>query len=115
MKFMLLLYADSKWLVSEDLLGLVNRHVDYFKSLGGKVAEGGILNSPDRGLVLERTRTGERHLPAPVYDGPLVLGGYYVVDVEDLAEAEAVAMGLPMVEKVTIEIRAMMGHVQGPI
>lgn len=114
MKIMLLLYADPKWLVSDDLLGLVNRHVDYFKSLGGKVAEGGILNSPDRGLVLERTRTEERHLPAPVYDGPL-LGGYYVVDVEDLAEAEAVAKGIPMVEKVTIEIRPMMGHVQGPI
>lgn len=115
MKIMLLLYADPKWLVSDDLLGLVNRHVDYFKGLGGKVAAGGILNSPDRGLVLERTRTSAKQRPAPVYDGPLVLGGYYVVDVEDLAEAEAIAKGIPMVEKVTIEIRPMMGHVQGGI
>lgn len=115
MKFMLMLYADSKWLVSDDLIELVNRHVGYFKSLGDKVAAGGILSSADKGMVLERSRTTERRLPAPVYDGALVMGGYYVVDVEDLAEAESIARGLPMVEQVFIEIRPMMGHVQGAL
>lgn len=113
MKVMLLLHGEGHWLSSDKLIDLVKRHVDFFEGLSDKVVCGGILSAPERGYVLERRASGEKLLPAPVHDGPLVFGGYYVLEVESLEAAEAIARALPMVERLVIELRPMMGHVLG--
>jgi hypothetical protein len=109
MKYMLLIYgAESCWTEDE-------RKECMIESMGicDQLAEQGkfIASSPLYSVTTAtslRIRDGKRQIT----DGPFAetteqLGGYYVVDVENLDEAIAIASRLPPAKKGTIEIRPL--------
>lgn len=109
MKYMLLIYgAETCWNEQE-------RRECMIKSMGvcdelaaeGKFIAASPLHSVTTATCL-RVRDGKRQIT----DGPFAetteqLGGYYIIDVENLDEALAVAERLPPVSKGTVEIRPL--------
>jgi hypothetical protein len=109
MKYMLLIYgAESCW--SED-----ERRACMLESMGicdelaaaGKYIASAPLYSVSTATSL-RIRNGKRQIT----DGPFAktteqLGGYYIIDVENLDEAIVVASRLPPAKKGTVEIRPL--------
>lgn len=109
MKYMLLIYgAESCWTEDE-------RRDCMIKSMGvcdqlaaeGKFIASSPLYSVSTATCL-RIRDGKRQIT----DGPFAetteqLGGYYIIDVENLDEALAVAARIPPATKGTVEIRPL--------
>jgi hypothetical protein len=107
MKYMLLIYG------SEDCWTEAEREECMIESMGicdeldiaGKYIASAPLHSVMTATSL-RIRDGKRL----VTDGPFAetieqLGGYYIIDVDDLDEAIAIASRLPPAKKGTVEIR----------
>ncbi len=107
MKYMLLIYGDeNRWTEDE-------RQQCMTESMGicEELAQQGkwIASSPLHPVTTAtsvRIREGRRQIT----DGPFAetteqLGGYYIVDVENLDEAIAIAARLPPAKKGTVEIR----------
>lgn len=110
MKYMLLIYgAEESWTDDE-------REACMIESMGicrELEAEGKwIASSPLHSITTStsvRVRDGKRQLT----DGPFAetteqLGGYYIIDVDDLDEAIAIAARIPPAKKGTVEIRPLM-------
>jgi hypothetical protein len=109
MKYMLLIYgAESSWTESE-------RHSCMIESMGickeleaeGKWIASSPLHSVETATSV-RVRDGKRQIT----DGPFAetaeqLGGYYIIDVENLDEAIAIAARIPPSKKGTVEIRPL--------
>jgi hypothetical protein len=110
MKYMLLIYsAEASWTDTE-------RHKCMVESMGickeleaeGKWIAASPLHSVETATSV-RVRDGERQIT----DGPFAetaeqLGGYYIIDVENLDEAVAIAARIPPSKKGTVEIRPLM-------
>lgn len=110
MKYMLLIYsAESSWTDTE-------RHKCMVESMGickeleaeGKWIAASPLHSVETATSV-RVRDGVRQIT----DGPFAetaeqLGGYYIIDVENLDEAVAIAARIPPSKKGTVEIRPLM-------
>lgn len=110
MKYMLLIYgAEESWTDDERTACMV-------ESMGicqELEAEGKwIASSPLHSIKTStsvRIRDGKRQIT----DGPFAetteqLGGYYIIDVNDLDEAIAIAARIPPAKKGTVEIRPLM-------
>lgn len=109
MKYMLLIYgAESAWTEEErrdcmlESMGIC----DELEAAGKFIASSPLQSVSTATSV--RVRNGRRQ----VTDGPFAetaeqLGGYYVIDVDDLDEAIAIASRLPPAKKGTVEIRPL--------
>lgn len=109
MKYMLLIYgAESCWTEAERRECMVEsmRICDELEAEGKWIA-----SLPLHSVTMAtsvRVRNGKRQ----VTDGPFAetteqLGGYYIIDVDDLDEAIAIASRLPPAKKGTVEIRPL--------
>lgn len=110
MKYMLLVYLE------EDSLSEAEREHCYIESAGlarelsaqGKYLSAGPLH-PVATATSVRVRDGKRL----VTDGPFAetreqLGGYYLIDAQDLDEAMKIAERIPVAKHGTIEIRPVL-------
>lgn len=109
MKYMLLIYgAENCWTERE-------RQECMIESMGicdELAAEGKYIASSPLHSVTSATCVRVRDGQKQVTDGPFAetteqLGGYYIIDVDNLDEAIAIANRLPPVSKGTVEIRPL--------
>ncbi|QDU44277.1 YCII-related domain protein [Symmachiella dynata] len=109
MKYMLLIYgAEDCWTEEE-------RKECMIESMGISnelEAQGKLISSNPLHSVTTATSVQVREGKRQVTDGPFAetteqLGGYYLIDVEDLDEAIAIAARLPPAKKGTVEIRPL--------
>lgn len=109
MKYMLLIYAtESSWSEPERE-ACMSDSLEICKELesSDKLISASPLHSVQTATSV-RVRKGQRQ----VTDGPFAetteqLGGYYIIDVDDLDEAIEIATRLPPATKGTVEIRPM--------
>ena len=109
MKVMALIYGDeSRWeaLSEADREAVYERYRAFGQSADSKVVDGAEL-APTRSATTVRVRDGE----TIVTDGPYAetkeqLGGFYLLEVDSLDEAAAIAAQIPGAATGTIEIRA---------
>lgn len=109
MKYMLLIYgAENDWTEEQRRSCMLEsmRICDSLEAEGKYIASAP-LHSVSMATSV-RVRDGRRH----VTDGPFAetteqLGGYYIIDVDDLDEAIAIAERLPPSKKGTVEIRPL--------
>ena len=107
MQYILLIYSDENGEAEGDQADVLRRYGAFTE----EVREGGKLVTADRlkptsAATTVRIRNGE----TLVTDGPFAetkeqLGGYYVLDCENLDEALAYAAKIPAAEKGSIEVR----------
>jgi len=112
MKFLLLLYDDTATIEALPQAArreLVDEHIAFSRSLRdrGAFVYGDPLDAPDAARTVRLPADGDQVL---VTDGPYLeakeaLGGFYVVDVADMAAAEAIARQVPRSPGLVIEIR----------
>ena len=107
MKYMLLIYsAESCWTEEERRACMLES-----MSISGALrAEGKLIDSAPLHSVTVATSVRVRNGARQVTDGPFAetteqLGGYYIIDVENLDEAIEIASRIPPAKKGTIEIR----------
>lgn len=107
MKYMLLIYgAESTWTDEEREACMLES-----SAISSELAEQGkLLSSAPLHSVQTATSLRIREGKQLITDGPFAetteqLGGYYIIDVENLDEAIAVASRLPPASKGTVEIR----------
>tara|TARA_R100000027_G_scaffold13062_1_gene9327 strand:- start:2288 stop:2659 length:372 start_codon:yes stop_codon:yes gene_type:complete len=109
MKYMLLIYGDeATWTEQEreDCMLESMAICDELEAQGKWIASSPL--HPVSSATSLRVREGRREIT----DGPFAetteqLGGYYIIDVEDLDEALAIAERLPPAKKGTVEIRPL--------
>ncbi|MEQ8790405.1 MAG: YciI family protein [Pirellulaceae bacterium] len=110
MKYMLLVYLD------EQALNETERQACYVESAQltrDLAAAGKFVAASPLHPVATATSVRVREGKSLVTDGPFAetreqLGGFYIVDVENLDEALAVAARIPPATKGTIEVRPVM-------
>ncbi|MCC9601946.1 YciI family protein [Stieleria sp. JC731] len=109
MKYMLLIYgAESDWTESERTECMLES-----KRISDELKEQGMLiDSAPLHSVSSATCIQVRDGRRLTTDGPFAetaeqLGGYYLIDVEDLDEAIKIAERLPPASKGTVEIRPL--------
>ncbi|SRR5690606_12489487 len=109
MKYMLLIYgAEDSWTEEE-------RKACMLESMGicdQLAAEGKFVDASPLHSVTTATSVRVRDNKRMVTDGPFAetteqLGGYYIIDVDNLDEAIAIASRLPPAKKGTVEIRPL--------
>jgi hypothetical protein len=114
MKYMLLIYQDELALTDSDREACYKESTQLAHDL--KANGQYIAASPLQPTALAtsvRVREGKQLIT----DGPFAetreqLGGYYLVDVNDLDEAIRIAVRIPMARKGTVEIRPVI-EIQG--
>jgi len=110
MRYMLLIYGDEHALSKEELEACYAESAQLAHELAaaGQFLATAPLQSTAKAASV-RVRQGKRL----VTDGPFAetreqLGGYYLVDAQDLDEAIAIAARIPGARKGTVEIRPVM-------
>jgi hypothetical protein len=110
MKYMLLVYLDEKALSEDERQKCYGESIELTYQLreNGKYIGANPLH-PTATATSVRVRHGKRL----VTDGPFAetreqLGGYFLVDANDLDEAIGIAECIPMVQKGTIEVRPVV-------
>lgn len=109
MKYMLLIYGAENCWTEDERKACMLESMDICDELAkeGKFIDSSPLFSVSTATSL-RIRDGKRQIT----DGPFAetteqLGGYYVIDVDNLDEAIAIASRLPPAKKGTVEIRPL--------
>ncbi len=109
MKYMLLIYSDEKCWTADERMECMLESMSIAEELEqqGKWIASSPLDSVTTATSV-RVRNGQRQ----VTDGPFAettehLGGYYIIDVDSLDEAMAIAARLPPAKKGTVEIRPL--------
>jgi hypothetical protein len=110
MRYLLLIYADEQAWESADPAGRAAMYAEY-GALGNELRDkgemvGGDELAPTTTATTVRVSDGERL----VTDGPFAetkeqLGGYFLVDVEDLDRAIEIAARIPAARHGSVEIR----------
>lgn len=107
MKYMLLIYAAEQCWTEDERKKCMIESMAICKELEaeGKWIASSPLHSVETATSV-RVRDGRRQIT----DGPFAetteqLGGYYIIDVENLDEAIAIAARIPPAKKGTVEIR----------
>jgi hypothetical protein len=107
MKFMLLIYSAEDLWTEEERTACMIESMGVCRELeaAGKFIAASPLHS-----VTTATSLQIRESKRIITDGPFAetteqLGGYYIIDVENLDEAIAIASRLPPAKKGTVEIR----------
>ncbi|MBI1290779.1 YciI family protein [bacterium] len=109
MKYMLLIYGDESTWTPDEHVACMRKSMAICDELAG---EGKLVSASPLHSVAVATSVRVRNGRQQVTDGPFAetveqLGGYYIVDVENLDEAIAIARRLPPAEKGTVEIRPL--------
>ena len=109
MKYMLLIYGDEACWTDDDRRECMLESMEIADELErqGKLISADPLHSVTTATSL-RIRNGQKQIT----DGPFAetteqLGGYYLIDVDDLDEAIAIAARLPPAKLGTVEIRPL--------
>lgn len=109
MQYMLLIYSDEQVWTEEQRQDCFQKSMCISEELAaqGKLISAAPLHSITTATSL-RIRDGKRQIT----DGPFAetteqLGGYYIVDVENLDEALEIAASLPPAQKGTVEVRPL--------
>jgi hypothetical protein len=110
MKYMLLIYSAENLWTEEERTACMIESMGICKELE---AEGKWIASAPLHHVHAATSVRVRNSKREVTDGPFAetseqLGGYYIIDVNNLDEAIAIAGRLPPAKKGTVEIRPIM-------
>jgi hypothetical protein len=110
MRYMLLIYGDEHQLTKEEneACYVESAHLAREIDAAGQYIGASPLH-PTATATSVRVRDGQRL----VTDGPFAetreqLGGYYLVDVENLDDAIAIAERIPMAKRGTVEIRPII-------
>ena len=113
MQYMLLLYEDENLYGGPRkdgpaLKAVAARHWEFVKELGAVRVAGGGLGGTGLATTV-RTKGGGQ----VVHDGPYAetkeqIGGYYIVDVPDLAAAIEIARKVPLTADGSVEIRPLL-------
>ncbi len=113
MQYLLLIYSDEQQHASMDDVqskAVLDRYLAFNKEAkGAGVFVGGDALQPTASATSVRVRNGERM----VTDGPFAetkeqLGGYYLVDCDNLDDAIQWASKIPAAEHGTVEVRPVM-------
>lgn len=102
-KFLLLIYGDEvRWnaMSADEMRAHDAAHVEFSAAAGSRIINSEELHSPSRARTLRRRHATR---PAAATDGPFmetkeILGGYYLLEAENLEEVEALAASLPEVQ-----------------
>lgn len=110
MKYMLLIYYDEQKLseTEREACFVESAQLAHELNANGKYFAADPLH-PTAAATSVQVRNGKRL----VTDGPFAetreqLGGYFLIDADDLDEALGIAVRIPMVHKGTIEIRPVV-------
>jgi hypothetical protein len=109
MKYMLLIYSSEEGWTSEEAEQCMAKS----RSICHELAKEGkfVTASPLQSIAMAtsvRVRQDKRHVTAgPFAETTEQLGGFYIIDVDDLDEAISVASRLPPAKKGTVEIRPL--------
>ena len=110
MRYMLLIYGEEQGLTQSDAEICYDESTKLAHDLQakGKYVDAAPLH-PTRTATSVRVRDGQRL----VTDGPFAetreqLGGYFIVDADDLDDAICIAEKLPMAKRGTVEIRPLI-------
>ena len=117
MQYLLLIYEDES-VYGPDKLGeamnqVVAGHMALGQSLGAKRLGGAGLQNTTSATTVRTSAKGAKTL----HDGPFAetkeqLGGFYMIEAEDLDEAIAVAKAVPIYREGAVEIRPLLGQGQ---
>ncbi|MFP4375933.1 MAG: YciI family protein [Spirochaetales bacterium] len=114
MKYALLIYekADYRDTVSQERMAEVLREHDVFWNKYGEEKFRGAAGLEGHKTATTLRRSGDDYI---VHDGPYaetreILGGFYVVECEDLDEAMKIARDIPLEEDEAVEIRPVMSE-----
>ncbi len=110
MKYMLLIYSDEKTYTEGERAECMAESTEICHELQ---AQGKFLGASPLHSVTTATSVRVRGGKKLITDGPFAetteqLGGYYIIDVDSLDDAIAVASRLPPVQKGTVEIRPII-------
>ncbi len=113
MKYALFIYEDES-LYGPDKAGLkvqeiVGKHMEFSQQLGAKRIGGAGLKGTATATTVRTTGANKT-----VHDGPFAeareqLGGFYLIEAEDLNEAIEIAKRVPVLQDGSIEIRPLLG------
>ena len=109
MQYMLLIYSDENCWPEKEYEDCIAESMAICDEL---TAQGKLLDASPLRPVSTATSLRVRNGKRQITDGPFAetseqLGGYYLLDVEDLDEAIAIASRLPPASKGTVEIRPL--------
>ncbi len=109
MKYMLLIYSAEDGWTEEQREQCLSDSTELCHELS---AQGKLLGASPLHPVSTATSIRVRNGKRQITDGPFAetteqLGGYYIIDVDDLDEAIAIAARLPPATKGTVEIRPL--------
>ncbi|MEM8805961.1 MAG: YciI family protein [Cyanobacteria bacterium P01_G01_bin.38] len=110
MKYMLLIYSDEKSWTEREQEQCYKESIELTQKLNAK---GQYLDASPLQSVSMATSVRVREGKRLVTDGPFAetheqLGGYFLVEAENLDEAIAIAGQIPSARKGTVEIRPLM-------
>jgi hypothetical protein len=110
MKFLLLLYDDTATidaLPAADRRALVEEHIGFSRMLRerGALVHGDPLDSPATARTIRFDAADSVVTDGPFLEAKEALGGFYVIDCTDAAEAEELAMRLPRSPGLVAELR----------
>ena len=117
MQYLLLIYEDET-VYGPDKHGeamnqVVAGHMAFGQELGAKRLGGAGLQNTPTATTVRTTADGRKTL----HDGPFAetkeqLGGFYMVEADDLDEAIAIAKKIPIYREGAVEIRPLLGQGQ---
>lgn len=117
MQYIMLIYEDERG-YGQDKTGeatnrIVARHMALSQELGAKRLGGAGLENTPTATTVRTTAGGEKI----VHDGPFAetreqLGGYYLIEADDLDDAIAIARRIPLLAEGAVEIRPLLGQDQ---
>ncbi len=111
MQFALLIYEDQSVYGAEDspvMHDIIAKHMAFGEANGAAMRGGAALRNTDAATTV-RTRAGEQTL----HDGPFAetreqLGGFYLIEADDLDGAIALARQIPLAGDGSIEVRPLL-------
>jgi hypothetical protein len=109
MRYMLLMYGDEGAWTEEERIECIRESRAICEGLGAKYLAASPLE-PARTARTVRVRGGEALVTAgPYTETKELLGGFFLLDLDDLDEAIAVAAKLPPARRGAVEIRPVLG------
>jgi hypothetical protein len=117
MQYALLIYEDESVYGAEDspaMQAVIARHMEFGEANGGAIRGGAGLRGTDTATTI-RNRGGEQTL----HDGPFAetreqLGGFYLIEADDLDAAIAIARRIPLAGDGSVEVRPLLPMPDGP-
>ncbi len=109
MQYMLLIYSEEACWSESETQACLSESMAICEEL---TAQGKLLSAAPLHSISSATSVQIRHGKRLITDGPFAetieqLGGYYIIDVENLDEAITIASRLPPAKKGTVEIRPL--------